>query len=36
VAIHWIAVDIHFFIGYPAFGSVKLGDRGNQILQNIP
>jgi hypothetical protein len=30
-----MAVDIHFFNGYPAFGSGAPVDRGNQILRNI-
>jgi hypothetical protein len=35
VAIHWMVRDIHFFSGYPMFGSVCEMDRGNQILWNI-
>jgi hypothetical protein len=36
VAIHWMAVDIHFFSGYPVFGLGAMMDKGNQILRNIP
>jgi hypothetical protein len=36
VAIHSMARDIHFFSGYPAFGSLYLGDRGNQMSPNMP
>jgi hypothetical protein len=36
VAIYWMAVDIHFFSGYSAFGLRAAVDRGNQMLRNIP
>jgi hypothetical protein len=31
VAIHWIAVDIHFFSGYPVFGLRDTKDRDSHF-----
>jgi hypothetical protein len=41
VAIHWMAVDIHFFGGYPLFGLDGGGDRDNHfclkmMVEHIP
>jgi hypothetical protein len=36
VAIHWMAVDIHFLSGCHLFGLETQGDEDNQILGIFP